>query len=133
MEVRQKIPASAVTGLIKGLFFSAMFALPWINLVHISTILFIAMGCVAVLFGKKVTEYSWYKKQLLFFLFAVYYSFEVITFCTHPHAISIHSGIEQKASLIFIPLLLLMIMEYENIWDIGIKGFICGNTVAALY
>jgi O-antigen ligase len=133
MEVREKIPASAVTSLIKGLFFSAMFTLPWINLVHISTILFIAMGCVAVLFGKKTTEYSWYKKQLLFLFFAVYYSFEVITFCMHPHTISIHGDIERKASLIFIPVLLLLVMEYENIWHIGIKGFIYGNTVAALY
>ena len=133
MEIRKKISGSALRGIIEVLFFSAMFTLPWINHFRAATFLFIIIGITLVLSGSVFIDYSWYRKQKLFWLFLIYYLFQVIALFIYPHDEYVHADMERKISMMLIPLLLyILVSKYHDIWHIGMLGFTYGNALAAL-
>jgi O-antigen ligase len=133
MEIWRKISGSALRGIVERLFFCALFALPWINKFRVSTFLFLIIGAGLIFTGNIFINFSWYKKQFLFWVFFSYYLIQVLALFIYPHDSYVHADIERKVSLIVIPFLLnVLIAKYTNIWRIGIIGFIYGNTFAAL-
>ena len=133
MEIWGEIPRSALRRVAEVLFFSAMFALPWINKMRVSTFLFFTLGGILFLGGAVFINYSWYKKQILFWLFLSYYAMQLFAFFIYHHDAYVYADIERKAAFIFIPFLLYVLTtNYRGIWQIGVKGFIYGNVTAAI-
>src|SRR5271156_2704013 len=134
MEIWGEISRSTLRRVVKVLFFSAMFALPWINKIRVSTFLFFILGGILFLAGDVFINYSWYKKQILFWLFLSYYAMQVIALLVYHHDAYVYADIERKAAFIFIPFLLYVLTaNYRYIWQTGIKGFIYGNVAAAVF
>jgi len=132
MEIRRKTEASALHRVIESIFFCTLFALPWINLIRVSTFLLLLTGCMVLFTGLLNTDYSVYRKQFVFGIWAVYFLLQVIAFFRYTGDYN-SLAIQQKASLIAMPLLLyVLISNYEHVWRYGIMGFLFGNVIAAL-
>lgn len=132
MEIRRKIPASTLDRVIGWLFFCAMFALPWVNIARVTTFLFIGIALVLFLAGKLAVDYSFYRRQLLFVAFNCYYLLQLVIFYRYPGGTN-GMEVEQKISLIAIPLLLYVLFTNdESNRHRSIAGFVSGNIVAAV-
>ncbi len=132
MEVRGKVPAGTLHRIIYSMFFCALFALPWLNQVHVSTILFILTGVALVFTGVFHLNYFGYRKQLPVIVFGIYFLLQVIAFYRYP--VDNSHEIEEKAALIGMPLLLFVLAyKYEDIWNNGLNSFVLGCTAASLW
>lgn len=114
------------------MFVLACAALPFISLFPLSTYLFIALGVGLVFSGNLSFDFN--KKNFLPWLFAAFYALQVAGFIAKPHNAHNLFSLEQKASLLFIPLLVSSLFRYDEvICKNGIKGFIAGNLAVCLY
>ncbi len=127
MDIGKTISESAVHRVIMALVFGAMYAMPWINRVHISTFLLILSGIIIVFSGKYTLDFNWYKRQVLFRLFFVYYFLLIIVFLFFPAEIYSKTGLEQKASLLFLPFL-----SRQILLIIGLRALV-GNKFSAAF
>jgi hypothetical protein len=119
---------------VPAMVFMALFALPWINLIHLSTFLFIALGMALLCCGNMKMPYRQLFSQPWVWLFIAYYILNFAAYLRFPHDHFTRASVDQKASLIIIPLLFfILIYHYRNIWKIAISGFIAGCVFAALY
>lgn len=133
MENMKEQVKNMVSGYIPSLVFLAMLALPWINLVHITTFVFIVLSLLLVLSGDILQSYAPFVRQLWIWGFALYYIFCLAAYFINREILD-RAALEQKASLLLIPLLFyIIIRSYKGIWRTAIAGFICGNIIAALY
>jgi|GEM_PF-810660 len=124
-------PFDSITELV---LFTAMFALPWLNIANLSTLLLIGLGGL-VLLQLKLSGHLHLIKQVPFLLFLLYYVYLLISFYLHPSDTSNREALEQKASLIAIPALFLLLLGKNNgldLWNRAIAGFIYGNIFAAI-
>lgn len=105
-------------------------ALPFINLIPLSTYLFIAAGIVLLITGN--ISISARNSNLLFWLFLSFYILQAIGYFIQPNADNLFA-LEQKASLLFIPVLITSLIRYDAmICRQGIKAFIAGNVMACV-
>ncbi|MGZ5304759.1 MAG: hypothetical protein ACXWDO_11645, partial [Bacteroidia bacterium] len=118
--------------LVTSTVFLSLLSLPWINSVRISTFLFIVLGVILIL--KKdafKVNYTAIGKQPFFLIFIAYFALQLTAYIFYPVNLN-RSAIEQKASLIFIPVLFfILISQYKNSWNIAKTGFITGNIIAS--
>lgn len=129
----KSIVDSYLKKLVNSVVFLSLMALPWINSVRISTFLFIALGLIFI-FTKDLfrVRYSQLFIQPFFLVFLAYFTLQVVAFILYPEKMN-RSALEQKASLLFIPILLFVyIRQYGNSWKIAKFGFIAGNVLAAV-
>ncbi|MDR3681804.1 MAG: O-antigen ligase family protein [Flavipsychrobacter sp.] len=133
MEVRGKVPTGTLHRIIYSMFLCALFALPWLNQAHVSTILFILTGVALLFTGIFRIDYSFYGKQLTVIAFGIYFVLQLVACYGYPVFDNIHE-IEEKAALLGIPLLLYMLtLTYEDIWHRGLNSFVLGCIAASLW
>jgi O-antigen ligase len=109
-----------------GLVFLSLFALPWINAIHLSTFLFLGLGVVLV-GGKRFSAFQKPRFSWIFILPAFYYMLQIGAFCFFPHDKGNIAAISQKASLIVIPVLFYFAAaQYSDTWKWAIRGLIWG-------
>jgi len=133
MEIRGTNTPGIMHRVVSCLFFCAMFAMPWINEIRATTFLLIILGIILLVRNykfKKDTNNS----PVLAGLFVAYYALQVIAYCIYPTDLHTRVALEQKAALIFVPILIYLISsENGRLWGIGIKGFVYGNIAATIY
>jgi hypothetical protein len=113
------------------LFALACGALPFVNLFPLSTWAFIALG--VSLLATRNLSLGFGKHNSLQWLFLSLYLLQIFGFAMHYNKDTAFA-LEEKASLIFIPILLVSLLQYDA--TIGVKGiqsFIAGNIAASLY
>lgn len=119
---------------VPAMVFMAMFALPWVNLVHLSTFLFIAIGVALIASGNIRLSYTDLFRQPWFWLFIAYYALNLIAYIRFPADHFTRASVDQKASLIVMPLLFyILISAYKDIWKIAMLGFVSGCVFATVY
>jgi len=132
MDGTKKIASSKIERITEAVVFMALFALPWINKVHVATFLF--MGLAVLLLSQRIRkiDLSFFYKQWIFILFLLYYILQVIVLCIFPDHWN-KSAISQKASLVVIPFLFYMVcVPDKGLWKTTIRGFVLGNVFAAI-
>lgn len=118
--------------IITAMFMTALATLPFINRIPISTYLLIGLGTVLLFTGN--ISHDWSNKHIFPWLFTIFYILQIIGFISSPHNRETLFALEQKASLLFIPILISSLYKYdETICKKGIKAFIIGNILASIY
>lgn len=122
-------------GQSKYLFALACAAMPWVDLLPVTTWLFILLG--VYLFFEVIVIRKRFPKSfpdVLSLLFFTFYLFQIIAWLQLPKDVFTRFSLEQKASLLFVPLLLSFHLDKSSEkWITGIKGFIAGNLLACIY
>jgi hypothetical protein len=113
------------------LFALACSALPFINLFPLSTYSFIALGLSLLVTNNLSLGFG--KHNSLQWLFLSFYLLQILGFAIHPDHDTAFA-LEQKAALLFIPILVLSLLRYDATISVkGIQAFIAGNITASLY
>lgn len=119
---------------VPAMVFMALFALPWINLIHLSTFLFIALGLALLCCGNMKMSYKVLFSRPWVWMFIAYYILNFLAYLRFPADTFTRASVDQKASLIIIPLLFfILIYNYRDIWKIALAGFVSGCVFAALF
>jgi hypothetical protein len=129
----KKLPDLTPQNLVRGMFFTCLFLLPFINILHISTFLLIALAAICIINKNTyILNFSSLTKQPVFWLFSAYYLLQIVAFILIPEKAN-RSAIDQKASLLIMPALFFVLLNtYNKLWDFGKTAFIAGNLAACV-
>src|ERR1700735_2905780 len=133
MAVIKNISESTVNKVTRVMVFMALFALPWINRMHLTTFLFVGLFVLLLTQRVRKIDMSWFSRQWIFILFFAYYVLQIIVLCIYPHDHWNNAAVAQKASLVAMPFLFYMIcIPDKGLWKTAIRGFVLGNVFAAV-
>lgn len=109
-------------------------ALPWVDYLPLSTWLLFVMG--SLLLAGRIAGQSFRagKPDFLLLLFLAFYGLQLLGFAFRSEAAQNLFSLEQKAALLFVPLLLSgYLRQFPESWITGVRGFIAGNLAAGSY
>jgi hypothetical protein len=133
MDALKNISQKPLESILSGMLFGALFALPWLNRFHLSTFLFLGMGGLLILGRKAFINYIPLFRQPVFIGFGLYYILQLIALFMYPHDAMNRASVDQKASLLVMPLLVyILLTHYPSIWRMAVAGFVSGCVLAAL-
>lgn len=115
-------------------FVLACATLPFAGIWRLPILLFIGTG-VLTFASVAYRKLSWNKTiDTPLLLFLLFYLLQLVGFGIHPDDPHNRFALEQKASFLFLPIILsLLISQHKDAWTAGVRGFIIGNILASVY